>query len=493
MAGGLSVGRSSTTPGAVAQVNRGSVGPYDYVDLEVDRSLPDPTRTATDWLTANGYAITQVEGRLLGSYLRDGYHLLAFRLGDTEDADAIRPVMLTYQAKLPTIPLRPMFAATRDATPIEVWVVGPSQAVPRNYRSLVLDDARIDWLSATKFPTGTLPAGGVGPFGPRIDKPSNYDAVTAEAVRDAGGQGFVTELGGPASQYRDKVWSSVDDDGFEAMARGHYADGVDAVVAAKARFGGWDGWKEAVQGAATPSPSVTSEAFARDPARYRGAVDVDTAKFWLLLRQGVVKPVAETARMLYRAPYLTRLSTVVRADDMTVDPAFDNNFDLAQVERVHIAKQVVDCTSSRNLRDARWRVLLPQGGAIAGARGGAWPVGSSLPANLMVVAPSTSGAGAIVEDNREAIGTRLPALPDAGANMTMPHPPLNGLPIGALAAVTPRGAAPASRRGASAWACDRCCVSPANVRDAPSAFARWVPLAFLALRRRRAPRGPRTS
>ena len=31
---------------------------------------------------------------------------------------------------------------------IQVWVIGPSQAVPANYKSLVINDALIDWIES---------------------------------------------------------------------------------------------------------------------------------------------------------------------------------------------------------------------------------------------------------------------------------------------------------------------------------------------------------
>jgi hypothetical protein len=89
---------------------------------------------------------------------------------------------------------------------------------PRLSRAALLNEARIDWLTAGKYVEGTLPAGGVGPFGPYVSKPSNYDAIVTAAANEAGGQGFVTDLGGPASQYRTKVWSSLDDEEFRSIS-----------------------------------------------------------------------------------------------------------------------------------------------------------------------------------------------------------------------------------------------------------------------------------
>ena len=79
---------------------------------------------------------------MLSPYLRDGLNLLAFKLTKGTDVGAIRPVILTYESKLPMIPIRPTSVAAHDDMGIQVWVFGPSQAVPDNYKSLVLNEAR---------------------------------------------------------------------------------------------------------------------------------------------------------------------------------------------------------------------------------------------------------------------------------------------------------------------------------------------------------------
>src|SRR5579863_9169777 len=449
-----------STAAPVGVVERGSIGPYDYVVIMVQRDLGDPSKVATDWLKTNGYDLTGVEDKALSPYLKDGLNLLAFKLTKGAEVGAIRPVILTYESKLPTIPIRPTSIGAHDDMGIQVWVIGPSQAVPDNYRSLVINEARIDWLTGRKYAAGTLPAGGVGPFGPYVGKPSNYDAVLAAAAKEAGGQGFVTELGGPASQYRDKVWSSVEGQEFTMISGRSYADGVDAILAANHPFGGWDGWKDAIQGATTLPTGVTIDEFARNPHQYRGVAKVDATKFFKLLYEGVVRPVADTAAMFYKAPYLTRLYGTMSPDAMTVDPAFRYNFDLAQVSNVHIAKQSIQCTSALDQDDAPWRIKLPQGGVVVGKGSRDWPVTEgSMPANLKVVSLSTSGPGTVIKDNSEDIGTKL--FETAGATdggMSTPRPPLTGVMIGGAQTVT-RGQTGSTHGGAEASGGRKCSIS----------------------------------
>jgi hypothetical protein len=468
------------------KIDQGSVGPYDYVNVTVAPTLGDPAKVATDWLTTNGYDLTHLDAKVLGPYLRKGLHLLAFKLTPASNVGAIRPVILTYESKRPMIPLLPTSVAAHHDMRMKVWVVGPSQAVPVNYKSLVINEARIDWLTGEKFGAGTLPAGGVGPFGPEVNEPSNYDAIVTAAAKEAGGQGFVTELGGPASQYRPNVWSSLDDQELPMISSREYADGIDAIFAANRHFGGWDGWKDAVEGATTLPAGVTIDEFSRNPDPYRGAAKVNTDSFFQLLHQKVIKPVADTAAMLTRAPYLTRFYTTMNPEEMTVDPAFDYNFDLAQVSNIHIAKQLIRCSPALNRRDAPWRIRLPQGGVIVG-KGSAWPAGQdSMPANLEIVALSTAGPGTVVTDNSDDIGMKLwRTARTTGNEIQMLHPPQNGAMIGGARAVTPHGPTdgvpsppkPSPGNTCGVWRVGAC---------TGSAFTPWFSLAgvFLALRRR---------
>jgi hypothetical protein len=345
-----------------------------------------------------------------------------------------------------------------------------------NYRSLVLDDARIDWLSAGVFAAGTLPKGGVGPVGPHVTRPSNYDAIVAAATREAGGHGFVTELGGPASQFRPVVWWSLDAKELPSIADQHYADGIDAIVAANRLFGSWDGWQDAIRGATSLPAGVSISEFARDPSRYRGLAKVDKLRLFELLREDVVKPVADAAAMFDRAPYLTRLYGVMGPNEMTVDPVFDYDVGLAQVSSVHVARQVIDCTPTPNRQDAAWRVRVPQGGVIAG-KGRQWPAADTMPANLKIVDLSGGGAGRVVKDNSDEIGRRLFTT---GTDIEMPRPPQNGVLIGGTQIVTAHGPTYESHPPAASA---KCSISHGGSATS-SALAYWLALAAAVARRR---------
>jgi hypothetical protein len=406
----------------------------------VDAAASDPAQAAIDWLTQNGFRARGMERDVLGPYLRQGYNLLAFKLRSGADKTSLRPVALTYEGKQPVLPIRAASAASPAEMGVLVWVIGPAQAVPENFASLVLNDALVDWSSGRKFAADTLPAGGSGPFGAPVPKPRNYDALVARAVEEAGGRGFVTELGGPASRYRDLVWSARDKDNVELLAGQTFEDGLDLVLMAHAQFGGWDGFREAVIAALTLPEGVTLEAFAAKPEQFRGAAKIDTAVFMQQLDEKVVKPVAETAALMYQGPYLTRLYSVMRGAP-TLDPSFAYNPDLSQVHNVHVAQQQLDCSAGMPVqRDAGWQLSLPQGGVVRGSGNQPWPLAlGTLPANLKVVTLSTSGPGDVMIDNSQAIGSGLRSAGHDTVASSTPQTPQHGEAIGGPQSVRPVG------------------------------------------------------
>jgi hypothetical protein len=164
---------------AVSVLSSGAVGPYDWVVIEVDKSLDDRADADVEWLTENGFDIDGIGPDVLRIYLDQDMNLLAFRLSKDSDTGSIRPVLVTYPGERPVIPIQPTAVAAQDDMGILVWVLGSGRAVPTNYLSLELNEARINWLNPS--PT--------------------YNDVVVAAADEAGGWGFVTEQAGPAQRF----------------------------------------------------------------------------------------------------------------------------------------------------------------------------------------------------------------------------------------------------------------------------------------------------
>lgn len=399
--------------GGVTVQDSGSVGPYDYVTISVDGSS-DVAKIALDWLTDNGYDLTGTDADVLEPYLADGLNLMAFRLTKGNSAGSIRPVMLTYDSELPMIPIRPTAVAAQNDMGIRVWVAAGEQAVPKNYKSLVLNEALIDWFCAS----------------------CSYDKVVTAAADEAQGQGFVTELAAPMTAYSEVIWSTQQESDWMSYSLQSFPDGIDAIWEANWRYRGWDGWRDAIEAAVVLPAGATYDEFGMNPDAFRGTAQVDVSGFKRELYERVVKPVIDTQELLVSQPYLTRLYSTMSAEEMTVDPAFTYNGDLADVSNVHTAMQFIECSADISYWEAPWRIELPQGGVIRGEGTGNWPLtveDGALPANLRIVQLSESGAGKVVVDNSGMVSDALFDMSGTmGSGEAIPDPPEDGVPIGGV-------------------------------------------------------------
>ncbi len=401
---------SAASEPAVTVLDEGSVGPYDYVVISVDSSLAQPADAAVDWLTANGYDVTAIGPEVLGPYLADGLNLVAFKLQKGNMVGAIRPVQITYNSELPMIPIRPTAVAAQNDMGILVYVVSGEQAIPKNYKSLVLNEALINWFNWR----------------------STYNELVTAAANEAEGQGFVTELASPSRDWDEAIYSAANQQQWISYMNQSFVDGFDMIQQASWQYRSWDGWREAIDASVTLPVGVSLDDFGRNPNSYRDTVVIDENVFIQELFENVVKPVMDTQELLGSRPYLTRLFSTMSADEMTLDPLFDFNGDLADVSNIHMAKQIVTCQPGQFPYEANWLIQLPQGGILTGEGSGSWPlqIGGDIPANLKIVQLSTSGPGVVVTDNTNMVNAAL--FSQSGMEAMDPVEPVNpnGVVIG---------------------------------------------------------------
>ena len=151
----------------------GEVGPFGFDVIGSD----SPT-ALTDWLSDNGYRVTDDMIPLIDLYVEEEFAFVAMRLLDGEDANSIAPIEITYPGTKPMIPIRLTAVAAFPQMPIYAWVLADAQAVPENYEHFEIDTAEITFF----------------PFG------GNDYASLVQARADAvGGRGFITEFAAPAS------------------------------------------------------------------------------------------------------------------------------------------------------------------------------------------------------------------------------------------------------------------------------------------------------
>ena len=413
------VNEGAPTNGGVTVVDSGSAGPYDYVVIQVDGAAGDKATLALEWLETNNYEVTDVGPDLLEPYLDENYNLLAIRLQKSQDAGAVRPIRLTYDDDHPMIPIKLTAVAAVEDMGVMTWLLGSARAVPVNYKALELNDALINWFN---------PA-------------SNYNDVITAAANEASGQGFVTEYAQATSTLGDVIYTQFDADTWANISSqdwtGSELELIDRVIQDYAwnrfdNFGTpqpWDGLADAFDAA---MPQLTSEQRADllscgANCAFEGNVPAgfDIETFITAVEDFVVAPMRETQELFDDFPYVTRLYTTMSAHEMTLDPSFDFNPDLADVDNVHNADRIIECHPDVFQQDAPWRAELPSGLVVRGT-GFGWPIqpDEMMPATLTVSEVGTSGQGTVVRDNVETVRQQLEL-----ANAQVPGPGEIG-PIG---------------------------------------------------------------
>jgi hypothetical protein len=402
----------SDAGGPIRVVNEGSVGPYDFIVINVDPMTPRASDAAVAWLRANEFQIDEGGADRLEPYLAPGMNLMAFRLTKGNSTGSIRPVEITFGRGQPSIPIRPTAVAAVADMGVMVWVLGAHRAVPINYASLELNEALINWINPT----------------------SNYNDVVTEAANQAGGQGFVTELAGTSATLSQVLYPDFEREGWTDLTRGGAGAWTgregELFNTALARFQGFDGVREALRSSiALPSPDVTYEQLLSCPSCYFPSDTMDIegfepAAFLTALEQNVIEPMERTSALFTARPYVTRLYTTMSAEEMTRDPAFDFNADLPDLSNIHNAERVIECSPSISQFEAPWRVSLASGETLRG-RGNTWPLSTtgSVPANRAIRRYETTGEGELIVDNAATIATairennaRIPGPPPSSAS-----------------------------------------------------------------------------
>ncbi|HTV19854.1 MAG TPA: hypothetical protein VMG12_14315, partial [Polyangiaceae bacterium] len=149
---------------------------------------------------------------------------------------------------------------------------------------------------------------------------------------------------------------------------------------------------------------------------YSADLEFSPSVVFAAVEASVIEPLRSVQQLLDRRPYATRLYSTLSAADMTLDPVFTWNPDLADVSNQHNAERVIECNPSVDISAANWRIELPQGGVVRGRAQdvGTWPTAvDEQPPNLRVLQLGTTGAGAVLADNRAEIEAQLGAYNDS--------------------------------------------------------------------------------
>jgi uncharacterized protein (TIGR03382 family) len=455
--GGTAPTGGSGANGGVVVVGQGVVGAFEWTVISIDDALPDPADAAVMWLGDNGYDVPPGSPALLGPYLEEGLYLLALRLTKGADAGSIRPIVLTYDATRPMIPIKLTAVAANEDMGVMTWLLSEARGVPQNYKSLELNEARINWFN---------PA-------------ANYESVVTAAADDAQGQGFVTEFADATTSLANVVWSQYDETNWTYVSARVYTDFNEIFTTMYGQYGQWDGFWDAVRTTVTLPEGVAFEDFQVCPNCYSADIQFSPAAFISAIETGVIQPVRLVQTVIDAHPYVTRLYSTLSAAEMTVDPLFTFNPDLPTVSNIHTAERIIECNPDIFQSEAPWRIEFPQGGVVRGTASqvGNWPDFTDQPANLRILQQGESGDGRILEDNSGTIEEMLNAY-----NETIPSPTGTGGSGGALGfggSVGWGGAnsSDGNGKGSDSGGC--------NMRGGTASGAPWVLLALAWLARRR--------
>jgi Uncharacterized protein conserved in bacteria (DUF2330) len=334
--------------GGVVVVGREDVGPYDAATLTADDAVALRT-----WLTTNGYDIPEAAGEALTPYVGNGYYFVALKLQQDKDVGDLRPIVLKFEGNRPCVPIRLTAIAARPDMPIIAYVLADKRAIPMNYRHVLINPTRVDWLGGGR----------------------NYPMVATAAVDEAGGRAFLTEFAGSNTTFAQNFKQAFGRNYNTAELAGiaHPVDFAQAMSNQGLNFFMGDSTVQSLLRKYIPLPAslvsrgVPEFDFYGSMWQYRSDIDADPGRpafdaqgFAQELETQVVQPLKGATALLDAHPYLTRLYTTMSAQEMTVDPDFDFNSDAPDVSNLFTAKaRFTSCQSDFSKREVR--IELPDG------------------------------------------------------------------------------------------------------------------------------------
>ncbi|MBK9752605.1 MAG: DUF2330 domain-containing protein [Nannocystis sp.] len=309
------------------------------------------------WLEDNGYLWDAKAEPILMQYLAEGNVIAALKLRTSATVADVHPITLRYASNETCFPLRLTRIAAVEDMDIRVFVLADGRAAPTNYRHVLVNPLKIDWLN----------------------RATNYKEVITNAVDAfmADGRAFVTEFAGKSSVVSTGgIYNpSWDENDFIGL------DPVQAVTVLNAQtlgacYDSFDcAWNHPlVYGMLLeflpPPNGVDPVDFYTNLSTY--SADIDLVKwdmgngFAAALLERVIEPGIHGEQLIQTWPYLTRMYTTISPSEMMEDPIFHVNAGLADVEALRTAKNYILCNNDSV-------VTLPDGRDFYIPGGGPWP------------------------------------------------------------------------------------------------------------------------
>ena len=329
--GGGSGGSGDQAPGSPL-VYQDSVGPYDYAVLKADTKDP-----MLQWLADNRYFVPAGTDDAIGPYIHPGSYFLALKLKKGNDVGDLQPVVVKYASDLPMIPLVLTSVAANPHMGIQVWMLGAGRAIPRNYYHTVINDAKLDWLNGSQ----------------------NYNDVIIAATAEAPDKhSFVTEYAGAVTPMKNvlnapgrfgvqsELAATQSDVEFVGYMTSHQFPFTSQTIAVLQKYIPVPPLLQQQNGIQPPQFYQNLSYWLgsykqQNPGQFVGWTEnFQPAQMAQELQDRVVTPTLEAGALFDQHPRLTRLYTTLSPEDMTLDPVFEFNADLADVSNVHIAEEI---------------------------------------------------------------------------------------------------------------------------------------------------------
>ena len=309
------------------------------------------------WLIDNDYLWDENAASILQQYLDEGNVIVALKLATGQGVEDVHPITFRYDAVDTCFPLRLTRIAAVENMDIRVFVLSDNRAAPTNYRHVLVNPLKIDWLNFA----------------------INYKTVITNAVDAFGadGRAFVTEFagagpGGGDSTIYNPSWDQTAFVGLDpTLAVSTLNDqGLASCFDLFQCFWNHPLVFPLLSEFLPPPVGVEALDFYIDLPSYAGQIDLmkwnDGAEFSAALLDRVIEPGMHADELLTTWPYLTRLYTTISPAEMMEDPIFHQNPDLADVPNLRTADNYVLCNADSV-------VTLPDGREFYIPGGGPWP------------------------------------------------------------------------------------------------------------------------
>lgn len=329
-----SADNSAPEYGGVTVVGQEKVGPYETVTLKADS-----TTALLGWLQDNAYQVPDSMEAVLAPYVSKDAYFVALRLAKGNDAGDLSPLALRYPAKRAIVPVQLTSISATDDMRMEAYVFSRGRAVPESYLHVTINEAAVDWWTAG----------------------SNYNDVITQAADEAGGHAFATDYHGPSDVVADFLPTPVD---LGALRGASSAEEWISLLQGQLSVTSTELFEVLEDQLGLPDGAGQNYWFCpgcSDPATQFDA-DAATAD----LNERVIEPLQRAQDLLDGYPLLTRMTSSLDAAEMTVDPMFAVNHDMAQatVDNAHVAKLVYECGNGKRRNKAIRRLELADGRSI---------------------------------------------------------------------------------------------------------------------------------